>query len=330
MPEILCLSTCGEAHPSVRFRMRPFIADACQRGLDAKIDFVPEGRLKRLSFCAGLPKVRTIVLHRFLPTGLELRLLRRRCQRLVFDLDETLWSQHPSLGECPDRLAAKRRRRLLKACAASAMVIAGTPFLAESVKDVAPNLEFLPTPVDTTVYVPPVCAKRRGRPVVGWLGTTRNQFALPELFEDLAPVAPLVKVKVISGSEYAPPEVFDGTFEQWDEGREVEQLQSLDIGLMPLPDSEYARGKSGLRLLHYMACGVVPVASDVGFNRDIITHGMDGFLAQTPQDFAEFVSLLAREHDLRKQMAVRARQTVCERFDLEKASQNLWKALDVL
>ncbi|MFK4765636.1 glycosyltransferase family 4 protein [Desulfobaculum sp. SPO524] len=330
MPNVLCLTPCGATHPSVRLRLFPFIEEAKARGGDIQWLQCPDAALKRLAFCARLPRVRTIVLHRMLPSSMELRVLRSRCQRLVVDLDEALWTAHPSQGDIAPKQADRRLRRLLKTCAAAQLVIAGTPFLAETVEGVSSSCLMLPTPVDTSVYVPPAQRKRRGRPVVGWMGTTRNQYTLPDLFTDLTPAAPLVRVLVVSGEEYVPPEEFDGDFAPWSEEREVELLQSMDIGLMPMPNSEYTRGKCPVRLMQYMACGVVPVASDVGFNRDVITHGRDGFLAQTPDDFAEFVGLLARENDLRSEMAQRAREKVQRRFDTAIASRELWHAMDNL
>jgi glycosyltransferase involved in cell wall biosynthesis len=97
----------------------------------------------------------------------------------------------------------------------------------------------------------------------------------------------------------------------------------MDVGLMPLTDDEYTRGKCGFKLLQYMACGVVPVASDVGFNREIVEHGETGFLASSPEDFTPYVRRLLDDEGLRKDMARAARRSVVERFSLEAA----WKRL---
>ncbi|NJB66624.1 glycosyltransferase involved in cell wall biosynthesis [Desulfobaculum xiamenense] len=331
MSDMLWLAHSGATLPSVRFRVLPFVADARERGIDADWVRLPKTAIARMALLFRLPRVKTLVVQKALLSPLFVRLLRSRCERLVFDFDDALWTRHPNQGARDASADAKALRRLERMCSAVDLVIAGNSFLAEKVRHVSRKQLVLPTPLDTDAYAPPADAHvRPGQPVVGWMGTSCNHFFLPEIFDSLESVADAVRVYVVSDREYALPEVFDGIFDFWDSEREVGQLQAMDIGLMPLTDDEYTRGKCGFKLLQYMACGVVPVASDVGFNREIITHGRDGFLAQTPRDFAEYVGLLAREHDLRAEMARHARETVVARFGLSAAAERLWRELELI
>lgn len=326
MSELLFLSHSGGELPSVRFRVRPFVRLARERGVDAAWRRYPKTLPQRLAFFATMRRTQVVVLQKKLVSGLELSLLRSRAGRLVFDFDDALWARHPNQGAAGGREDGGELERLLRVCAGVDGVIAGNTFLADKVRPVARRVDVLPTPLDTDVYVPGV----RGpgaRPVVGWMGTSGNLFFLPEVFTALVPLAGKFDVSVVSDGEFAVPAGFGGGCVRWTPEGELGLLQAMDIGLMPLTDDEYTRGKCGFKLLQYMACGVVPVASDVGFNREIITHGKDGFLASDADGFAQYVGELVADSDLRADMARRARRTVVERFGLGAAAKVLWSVL---
>ncbi|WP_461211525.1 glycosyltransferase family 4 protein [Desulfocurvus sp. DL9XJH121] len=327
MPDLLFLTQSGENLPSVRFRVLPFVSLARERGIDAAWRRYPKTALARAAFFATQGRVQTVVLQKKLVSGLELSLLRSRSGRLLFDFDDALWAMHPNQGECGGKPDERELERLLRVCAGVDAVVAGNTFLADKVRGAAHRVDVLPTPLDTDVFTPGPA--HSSRPVVGWMGTACNLFFLPEIFTALAPLAGAFDVSVVSDGDFALPAGFAGGFTRWTAQDELELLRSMDIGLMPLSDDEYTRGKCGFKLLQYMACGVVPVASDVGFNREIVTHGRDGFLAPDPARFAEYVEKLVRDPDLRADMAVRARETVVRRFGLAAAAENLWRILGV-
>lgn len=326
MPRLLFLTQSGETLPSVRFRVLPFVRLAREAGFAADWVRYPKTALARVAFFATLPKTEIIVLQKKLVSRVELALLRARAGRLFFDFDDALWARHPNQGTCGGESDAGELARLLRVCAGVDGVIAGNSFLASKVSEVSRRVELLPTPLDTQAYVP-AGAKRSGPPVVGWMGTSCNLFFLPEIFAALEPLGHRFSLSVVSDGKCPIPESLDGACEHWSPEGEVGQLQAMDIGLMPLTDDEYTRGKCGFKLLQYMACGVVPVASDVGFNREIVTHGVDGFLASSPEDFAEHVGRLLNDVDLRRGMAARARETVVSRFSLSAAAPRLWAIL---
>jgi len=311
----------------VRFRVLPFVAAARERGLDAAWRRYPKTALARAGFLATLPKTPIVVLQKKLVSRAELALLRFRSGRLIFDFDDALWAAHPNQGACGGVANERDLRRLLTVCSGVDTVIAGNAFLADKVREASRRVEILPTPLDTDLYVPGASRPGGRQAVVGWMGTSCNLFFLPPLFEALASLAGSVRLSVISDADYPLPAGFEGVSRRWSPEDEIAQLQAMDIGLMPLTDDEYTRGKCGFKLLQYMACGAVPVASDLGFNREIVTHGRDGFLAQTPEDFAQYVGLLARDPDLRREMAARARRTVEDRFSLAMAATTLWDIL---
>ncbi len=318
---VLFLTQSGETLPSVRFRVLPFIEAGRAAGLDIGWRRIPKSFLKRLPFLLFLPERDVIVIQKKLFSGFELSLIRRRCRKLVFDFDETLWATRPG-----ERDSAAARRRVRKAAARFAAVlprvdavIACNRFLADEAVKHRVDVSVIPTPIDTDVYVPP--SERRPRPdgrvEVGWMGTEANLFFLPEIFQSLARHSGELHCNVVADRKFTEKYPTAQDFQLWDPQSEVERLQAMDIGLMPLTDDPYTHGKCGFKILQYMACGAVTVASDVGFNREIVEHGADGFLVQRPEDWERYVLMLARDHDLRSRMAGAARAKVEREFSLK-------------
>ena len=103
----------------------------------------------------------------------------------------------------------------------------------------------------------------------------------------------------------------------WSEDTEVVQIQSMDIGVMPLTDTLWARGKCGYKLIQYMACGLPVVASPVGVNKEIVEHGMNGFLAETDEEWQKAIGTLLSDADLRRRMGAAGRKKVEENYSLQ-------------
>lgn len=300
--------------------------------MSAELRTIPKTLAGRLPFYATLPGAEVIVIQKRLLSGLELGLLKRRCDSLAFDFDDALWATHPNSADAPGCGAREVRslERLMKTCEMVDVVVAGNSFLADKVRSVNDNVLVLPTPIDTGVYAPDGKRRKAGpdeAPCIGWMGTSCNLFFLPPVFEAMRALADKVRFHVVSDRPFDSPEGLEVKFSYWSPETEVEHLRNMDVGLMPLTDDEYTRGKCGFKLLQYMACGAVPVASDVGFNAEIVEHGEDGFLAREPGDFAAYVAKLAEGEVLRREMAAAARGKVVKRFDLAAAADKLWKGL---
>lgn len=324
--DLLYLAASGPNLPSVRFRVLPFVEEARARGLKAEWRTVPKTATGRAGFALTLPRARAVVLQKRLLSSPELALLRRRADLLAFDFDDALWTCHPNVSDPQQRERTARRAAvgLERAAARADLVVAGNSFLADRVKSLARRVEILPTPIDTRIYLPPAERPEAGRVTVGWMGSSCNQFFLPEVFEALRRISDLVRLFVVSDEPCVFPPGLPATFLSWSPAAEAEHLQAMDVGLMPLSDDEYTRGKCGFKLLQYMACGAVPVASDVGFNREIVQHGVNGFLVRSAAETADCVERLARDPDLRAGLAEAARQTVEEKFSLTAAADKLF------
>jgi glycosyltransferase involved in cell wall biosynthesis len=330
--DVLFLTPSGETLPSVRFRVLPFVEAGRAQGLAVDWRRAPKAIHKRLLFLLTLPRARVMVIQQKLFAPYELALIRRRCQRLAYDVDDALWALHPAEVGQPGMAekSAKIARRFAETCRRVDLVIAGNSYLAEHARAHQRNIFVLPTLIDTGKYTPAPPDAAAVPPFrVGWMGTSGNLWFLPEVLRELKPHQERLDIRVVADKPYEGELEELVRFERWSPTLEPDQLRGFQCGLMPLTDDEYTRGKCGFKILQYMASGVVPIASAVGFNNEIIRHGVDGFLVSRPGDWATYALRLADDPELLERMALAARQTAEERFSLAAQTPKLWQALGV-
>jgi glycosyltransferase involved in cell wall biosynthesis len=177
-------------------------------------------------------------------------------------------------------------------------------------------------PIDTHYYFP-VEQRQAGVVVVGWIGSPATQKYLLHIADALKKIAETNSVVfALSGvqEDFEIPGVPIRT-EKWSLANEVPFVQNLDIGIMPLPDNAWTRGKGGYKLLQYMACGIPVIASPVEVNREIVQDGVNGFLADTTEEWHEKITQLISDAALRKTMGEAGRAMAVNKFSLEKASE---------
>jgi len=113
----------------------------------------------------------------------------------------------------------------------------------------------------------------------------------------------------------------------WSEASEVAEIQQFDIGIMPLPDEPFERGKCGYKLIQYMACGKPVVASPVGANTSIVRDGIEGFLASTDAEWMQLLGILCDDNALRQRMGAAGRVRVEAEYSLQVAAPHLERLL---
>lgn len=235
-----------------------------------------------------------------------------------------LWCRYRVAIEMDDAiyLTPGHEKKIAALLSMATGAIVGNHRLAAYAKQFSPRVCTVPTVVDTERFVPnPMSLDSSERNsdtiTIVWIGLAYNL----KYLDVLAPALRALQTKfrlmlrVVCSQPPHMPGV-DIEFRPWSFQREVADLQDATIGVMPLEDTEWARGKCGLKLLQYLAVGVPSVASPVGVNRDIIADGENGFLAATEQDWYERLEALCREPQLRARMGQAGRRTVEERYSL--------------
>ncbi|WP_319780612.1 glycosyltransferase family 4 protein [Maridesulfovibrio sp.] len=329
--QIIYLTPAGATLPSVRFRVLPFVELGNGKGLDVSWQRVPKSIFNRLVFFARLPKAEIYIIQAKLFSAQEISVLKHKCDMLVFDYDDAVWTMPPfDLANLKKRRkAAKCASRFANQCAKADLCIAGNRFLAEKGHHYQDNIAVIPTGLDTKKYVAGRNNRPNSVPVVGWMGTSSYLDWVQEPISKLQRHVGSIQFSIISNAQYTGEGKEHVKWAAWSSEKEVSQLQAMDIGLMPLENNEYTRGKCGFKILQYMACGVVPVAADVGFNAEIIEHGIDGFLVRTPEEWETYIMRLAEDNSLRQAMAEAARKKVVAEFDIRVMADSLWRALGV-
>lgn len=246
----------------------------------------------------------------YLPPVAE-RLLCRSRYRVVVEMDDAIY------------LTRGHEKNLPALLSMATGTIVGNERLAAYATQFASRVSVVPTVVDTNRFAPDR-SRFDGRadhpfdPItIVWMGLAYNLSYLDQLAPVLRTLQSRfrVRLRVICSR---PPQMsgVDVEFRPWDLRREVSDLQDATIGVMPLEDTEWARGKCGLKLLQCLAVGLPTVASPVGVNRDIITHGENGFLASTEQEWYDSLERLCRQPDVRMKLGRAGRRTVEERYSL--------------
>ena len=204
--------------------------------------------------------------------------------------------------------------------AASDLVLAGNQYLADRARTAgAKSIEIIPTVVDTDAYSVARMPAADGRSRIGWIGSPSTW---SEYCEPLLPVLSAsarkhgAMVRAVGASRTAKSsETLD--LLPWSEDTEIQSIQGMDIGVMPLDDSPWSRGKCGYKLIQYLACGLPVVASPVGVNSQIVEHGVNGFLAETDAQWAAALDALLGDADLRRRMGAAGRKKVEQDYSLQ-------------
>jgi glycosyltransferase involved in cell wall biosynthesis len=196
------------------------------------------------------------------------------------------------------------------------LVMAGNEFLANRARRQARWVEVVPTVVDTDRYLPGARETRDGF-TIGWIGSPSTATYLRPLAEPLRRICAEgdARVLLVGAGKTSLPDV-RAEHREWSEATEVEDIREFDVGIMPLPDTSWARGKCGFKLIQCMACGIPVVASPVGVNADLVDHGVNGFLAATPADWIAALGRLRDDPALRRQMGDAGRTKIEHHYSL--------------
>ena len=235
---------------------------------------------------------------------------------LIFDFDDAIFLL--------DTAPANRRFGRLKCpgktatlCRISAHVTAGNGHLADYARRHSAGVSVVPSSVDTERYRPRASHDGRERVVVGWMGSATSQVHLERFAPVLREIVARrpVELRVVSATPPRLPDV-PHVWTRWSAGSEAAALAGFDVGIMPLSDDAWSRGKCAMKALQYMGTGVPTVAGRVGANAEVVTHGHDGFLATTPEDWVAHVTALVDAPALRARIGTAGRCTVEERYSM--------------
>ena len=221
-------------------------------------------------------------------------------------------------------------KRLDKLMAGAAAIIAGNRYLAQRATLAGSrDVNIVPTVVDTSRYLSSAVSDSvDDRPRVVWIGSPSTQQYLDAIRGPLRRLAQKQDFvfRIIGADKFVIPGV-DIENMRWQEDTEVEDIRRCAVGIMPLTDSPWARGKCGYKLIQYMACGLPVVASPVGANRDIVEHGVYGLLADSDAEWIDSIGRLLADAGARAEMGMAARKRVEDEYSLQAQGPRLLQVL---
>jgi glycosyltransferase involved in cell wall biosynthesis len=246
------------------------------------------------------------------PTFFE-RLFAARTPYL-FDFDDAIFL--PQVSEANRGFAfLKSSRKIATICRLAAHVTAGNDYLASWARQHNTNVTVVPTTVDTDRYAP---RQRPANdvPIIGWSGTPTTATYLREICDVFTLLAEThrFRLRVMGVPDFEAPPGVETELVPWTAASEIDELSRMDVGLMPLRDDAWTRGKCGLKALLHMSLGQPVVCSPTGVNSIIISHGTNGFLASTRDEWVARLRELLDSPELRSRLGATGRQTVVERY----------------
>jgi glycosyltransferase involved in cell wall biosynthesis len=261
-------------------------------------------------------------------TTLFERRFKKTGKPILFDFDDAIWKMDVSDGN--KRLAwLKKPGKTANIIALADKVIAGNTYLKDYAVHHNEQVVLIPTTIDTDVHQPIAFNKNRAVVTIGWSGSNTTI----KHFKAIEPVLLQLKEKykdqiqfVVYGSEAYRHKQLGIQGVKWTAESEVAIINSFDIGLMPLPDDEWSKGKCGLKGLSYMACEVATIMSPVGVNTEIIQHNINGLLANDHSDWLTAISDLIDNESKRLQLAKAGRKAIEDLYS-KKSQEKAFLAL---
>lgn len=310
--------------------VRPFATRALHRAIQVerlapKLLLTPLCYMRRMFHLAAISQFDVVVVHRgifpFPWPALEKMVIRGR-KKVIFDFDDAIHIGHRDTAVTKYPLIYKFKygpgvNGMLSHCA---HVIAGNRTLAEHALQFNSQVSIIPTVVDLDQY-----AYRPPRPssdvlTIGWLGSRSTSPYLLEIEPVLRRLVEDYPDKIryrFYGHPQRKLKLPNSQSLPFSLDSEIDDLRTIDIGIMPMPDNDWTRGKCAFKAIQYMALGIPTAISPVGMATEVVQHGVNGFWARTPEEWFEALHRLVCDAELRRRFAEEGRKTIEARYSLQ-------------
>ncbi len=265
-----------------------------------------------------------VLIQKTLFPRLIVRLLKRHRAKIVYDFDDAIFTTDASQSLLGVISNWRRSNSLPRMLACAETVTVENVYTGSYAQSYCDRVETITGPIDTNRYSP-VDRPGGDRIVLGWVGSSTTTPYLTGILSSLercADARPEVVLRSIGALQVDTDRLKIEQFD-WSIDTEVDQLGAFDIGLMPLPNDPWTRGKGGYKLLQYGAMGLPVVASPVGVNASIVEDGVTGFLADSEEAWTECILRLVDDGSLRARMGKAGRERMLNHYSLARSSSKL-------
>ena len=338
--------------PSTRFRVFQFLPYLKSKGIDLEVfHFLSSSAYRRIflqsenlskafDYLAAMAR-RTLDINKAgefdlafvqlqvspLASSVFNRMLARSRTPIVFDFDDAQFLRYKSAAsKFSDWLKSPNQTRELLRHSRHAIV--GNRYLAEYAEKYCADVSVIPTCIDTNAVT--IQNKReKDYLVIGWIGSSASTRYLKIIEQALLEILRRfdhVRIHIVGSKNYQLPHKRVKIL-PWSLENEIKQLRNFDIGLMPLSDEEYSKGKCGFKALQYMSVGVPAVISPIGVNNEIVQDGINGFHATSHDEWIDKLCRLIESADLRRELGLSGRKTVEKSYSVKVHGPRLLKIL---
>jgi glycosyltransferase involved in cell wall biosynthesis len=293
---------------SFRQRIEIYLDYLRAGGINCNVCRYPRSPLARWRLLRSSRDFDAVFLHKKRLNPFDALLLRRYARKVIYDFDDAVMYD----DNRPDKPSRKRQMDFQRTVGLADLVVAGNEYLAEHARKFNPNVEILPTGLNLAAYDIQPARNNDDKIRLVWIGSKATLPYLEEITPALEKIGSRfdnVVLRIICDEFF---DLRNMKVEKclWTSQTEIDDLVSSDIGLAPLPDNPFTRGKCGFKILQYAAAGLPTVASPVGVNAELVRDGFNGYHAITIKDWVEKVASLAHNKSIRGQMGQAAGQMV--------------------
>lgn len=289
-----------------------------------------KGFFRRLRILFILKKYDKVFIHRegapIGPPVFEWFIAKILKKEIIYDFDDAIWLPNTS-NENSIVSKLKWHSKVGQICKWSKTISVGNAYIEKYASQFNQNIFLNPTTIDTQSNHLPK-ANKNDIPIIGWTGTHSTGKYLGEIVNILNEVVEQVPFRFLYISNKEPDfELPNLEFIRWNKESEIIELNRIDIGIMPLENDDWAKGKCGFKALQYMALEIPALVSPVGVNEEIVDQGINGFHCSTSNDWKERIIELIENPALRIKMGKAGRKKVIDKYSVESNAENF---LDIL
>jgi glycosyltransferase involved in cell wall biosynthesis len=309
--------------PSYRYRLQETRQDFSDHQINLILEcfhtssYPPKNFIKRFPwlFMALIDRLSFLLLQK----KADIIILQREMISTLYTLERFI--SKPYILDVDDAIHLNQKFHAINKIAQKAhAVVVCNQFLADYYKDYNKNIFIIPTPVNTEKYKPGKKTKKSKTITIGWIGTSSNFKSLKLIENALATVLaknPHIVLKVVSNQDPAFSHLNSKQYiyKQWSDQEDVQDIQSFDIGIMPLEDSDHSRGKCAFKMLQYMACGIPLVSTCLPMNQQILNIKLAGFCVNGYDlEWVNALELLIQNQNLRIEYGMNGRKVIEEHY----------------
>lgn len=293
----------------------------------AKVKALVKGYFRRLRDLLTIWKYDVVFIHReaspFGPPIFSWLVAKVFRKYMIFDFDDAIWIPNASESNSGLTMSFKRFRNAGNVCKWAKVVSVGNKYLAEYALGFNKNVVVNPTTIETEGHHNVIKKHGTSKFVIGWTGSHSTLKYLNDIYPVLQELEKQFDFEFHVIADVPPKfQMKSLKFVPWNKTSEIDDLLEFNIGLMPLPDDIWSKGKCGFKALQYMALGIPAIVSNVGVNAEIVDHGVNGFVCKNENDWKEFLKLSLSKPELVKELSKHTREKIVANYSVKSNGKN--------